>query len=59
LFFLGPMEHINCSSLHLPAIVMVDGGEHYFVSTRPSVSWIFGPKITNQLFSLGATNSLV
>ena len=50
-----PMKHINCSSLHLPAIV--HGGERYFVTRRPSVSWICGPKtlcLTNQLFGLGA-----
>ena len=46
-FWVCPMEHINCSSLHLPAIV--HGGERYFVQEdllsheysppRPSVSW--------------------
>ena len=45
-FWVCPMEHINCSSLHLPAIV--HGGERYFVQEdllsheysppRPSVS---------------------
>jgi hypothetical protein len=59
-FWVCPGENINCSSLHLPAIV--HGGERYFVSRRPSVSWIFGPKtfyLTNQLFGLGATNQRV
>jgi len=59
-FWVCPMEHINCSSLHLPAIVY--GREWYFVSRRSSVSWIFDPKtfcLTNQLFGWGATNSLV
>ena len=54
------MEHINCSPLHLTAIV--HGGERYFVQEDILSHEYSIPKtfcLTNQLFGLGATNSLV
>ena len=51
-FWVRPLEHSNCSSLHLPAIV--HGGERYFVQEN-----LLSHEYSPPRLSVSRTNSLV